>query len=259
MPHQLTHQAEAVGPEPAEADLAGFDQAFDADEWVWASDEEVRQQQAWFDSPGQEPEQRKAEPDRQASAEPPSMEELGLDPRSERDCEAYAGHLEAKAEDEVAIPLEMELSSVVTLMNPTAPQEQREFAAAYLRVVAYDRKQVSTTPIAWSRPRPRRGRAPRRASRSQRRVRARSGSRGDPSRSTDDDPRPARRAPGPPEAQPEPVARRRRWWAALGSHVSPGARPRWSPTLGSPGERDSRPASTASSPTAAVSLIPRRV
>jgi len=127
------------------------------------------------------------------ASEPPSMESLGLDPSSEFDCEAYAGFLEGEAEAEAAIPLDMELSSAFVVMDTKARPEQRQLAAAYLRVLAQDRAYFrTTTPMIRNTIRPKTGRARRRAAPVRRRVRVRSGSRGDPPRESDDDPDPVR-------------------------------------------------------------------
>jgi hypothetical protein len=157
-------------------------------------------------------EEQTARERREVAEQEDAPERRYLDPEMQAAIEDAELEL-AEREEGGWFPLTMELQSALTLRNPRAPRQQREMASAYLRVVAYDRKIFAARPIRWRRRAPQRGRAPDRRARSprQRRVRIRSGSRGDPPGSSgEDDPHDARRARGLARARPHRVAVRRR-------------------------------------------------
>jgi hypothetical protein len=132
-------------------------------------------------------------PATETSGSTPTMDELGLDPRSERDCDVYASYLESEAErqmirdDAERAEAEGDVSVfgdtwLLTLLAPASSKEQREFALLVLREQDRDRRDFSRrAPLALARS-PSRVGARRREhrARTSRRVRTRSGSRGDP-------------------------------------------------------------------------------
>jgi hypothetical protein len=149
-------------------------------------------------------------PATETSGSTPTMEELGLDPRCEAHCEMYDGYLMAEedaaierelAEEDAAVAeaeCEMMVADVeraeaageepfpdwalLTALSPGARPEHREFAALVLQEHARDREDFSLrVPLTLARSPSRVG--PRRRehrARPSRRVRIRSGSRGDP-------------------------------------------------------------------------------
>jgi hypothetical protein len=137
------------------------------------------------------------------------MEELGLDPRSEFDCEVYAGHLDQLiegeiereiAQDEAGIAAQ-DIADQVVLdaidRAGVAPPKEAERIVAEARRVADTyladrlpaRWRVTLAPCLMVRARRREPRTP-----PARRARIRSGSRGDPPPDPDDDPDPPSRA-----------------------------------------------------------------
>jgi hypothetical protein len=194
---------DAGAPPEVEGELHPADDARSYAEWVAIWQEEQAAQER------QEVAEQENAPE---LSSPPTMEELGLNPRSLDDCEAYSWYL-------IDHPLEVQDIADQVVLDAIERAEQIADSGEAARVVAEGHRAADeyvARHVPWLRSRPRLAplhrRAPRpRERRTQprpRRVRIRSGSRGDPPPGSqdDDDPHDARRAQRPAGARPAYVA-----------------------------------------------------